>query len=443
VQQLAVYSTLAVTLGLVAVRPSVRGAGPLSPALVASLAVALLAVFGAVGWEELFGAATEVWRALVTIGSLMVMTEVAHRTGLLRWAAVRIEACAASTRALFVSVFLLGAASATSLNNDAAILLVTPLVLALVRRLYPDRPALALPFATAVFASAGVAPLLVSNPMNAIAAEMAGIEFLPYAARMAPVAILVWLSSLAALLVLFRRELATPRPARASGRPPAASAIQRRMLLLLGGVLAAYAVVGWAGGPVWSVALAGAAVSILLAAPVLERRPGYPSDATQIRAIDNGPTEGIGARCAGRLALCRESVSWETLGFLVSILILAGGLRQVGFVDLLAAHYQDAGVVQVGVSAAVGSAVLNNHPMAILNVMALDGAGAPVDHVFAALVGGDLGPRLFPAGSLAGLLWVDLLRRHGIAISIRRFATTGLVLTAPALAVSLAFLSLL
>ena len=142
---------------------------------------------------------------------------------------------------------------------------------------------------------------------------------------------------------------------------------------------------------------------------------------------------GDGAR--DRLRLCRDAISWDTLGFLVGVLVLAAGLAEVGFVDLLAAHYRGSGAAEIGVTSAAGSALLNNHPMAMLNVMALD--GAPDSHILAALVGGDLGPRLLPAGSLAGLMWVELLRRHGIEIGVGRFAAVGLAITAPALAAAL------
>lgn len=407
VQELAVYSTLAVTLGLVATRPRVRGAAPLSPALVAAAAVAVLALVGAVGWREMALAAVGVWRALVTIAALMVVSEAARRAGLLAWAASIAEARAASTRSLFVAVFALGAATATLLNNDAAILLVTPLVLATVARTHPGRPDLALPFATAVFASAGVAPFLVSNPMNALAADMAGIDFLPYAARMAPVAIAVWLVSLAVLLVLFRRPLAAPR------RPGLTTpvACPRPMLAVVAGLLAGYLAVGWAGGPAWLVAAVGAAAALAVS--------------------------GTGAR--DRLRLCHDAVAWDTLGFLVGVLVLAAGLAGVGFVDGLADQYRGAGVGRIGLTSAVGSALLNNHPMAVLNVMAL--GGAPDTHVLAALAAGDLGPRLLPSGSLAGLLWIELLRRHGIRIGVGRFALVGLALTAPALAAALWLLS--
>jgi Na+/H+ antiporter NhaD/arsenite permease-like protein len=52
-----------------------------------------------------------------------------------------------------------------------------------------QRPDLVVPFAFAVFSAAGVAPLVISNPMNMIVAVYAGIGFNEYAARMAPIAL--------------------------------------------------------------------------------------------------------------------------------------------------------------------------------------------------------------------------------------------------------------
>ena len=76
--------------------------------------------------------------------------------------------------------------------------------------------------------------------------------------------------------------------------------------------------------------------------------------------------------------------------------------------------------------------------MALLHSIAL--ADAPHRLVYAALVGGDLGPRLLPIGSLAGLLWLHALRRRGIQISLGQFVRVGLYVTIPSLAASLAML---
>ncbi len=119
------------------------------------------------------------------------------------------------------------------------------------------------------------------------------------------------------------------------------------------------------------------------------------------------------------------------------------GLREVGLVSHLAALYERSGFVTVGLTSAIGSAVFNNHPMALLNMMALETASpAGSLGVFAALVGGDLGPRLLPMGSLADLLWLEMLRRQGVDVSVGRFVRVGLLVAVPTIAASLATLSL-
>jgi arsenical pump membrane protein len=87
-------------------------------------------------------------------------------------------------------------------------------------------------------------------------------------------------------------------------------------------------------------------------------------------------------------------------------------------------------------TSAVGSALVDNHPMSILNMLALEGKRP----LLAALIGGDIGPRLLPIGSLAGLLWMDLLRRSGVELRVRTFVRVGTLILLPTLALSLAML---
>ncbi|MEM9489138.1 MAG: ArsB/NhaD family transporter, partial [Myxococcota bacterium] len=75
-----------------------------------------------------------------------------------------------------------------------------------------------------------------------------------------------------------------------------------------------------------------------------------------------------------------------------------------------------------------------------LNMQAL-GDTHGMEGILAALVGGDLGPRLLPMGSLAGLLWLDALRRQGVDIKLRQFVVLGTFITVPTLAASLLVLA--
>ncbi len=208
--EVAAYSTVAVTLGLIVAQPSFGLSFRLTPAMSAFAGVLFMFTLGIVKPEHWVRAATNLWSPFVAIGSIMVMTEVARRVGLLEWWASSIDARAASTGRLFLLVFALGVVTSTSFNNDAAILLLTPLVVTLVKRRYPARPDLTLPFAFAVFMSAGVAALPVSNPMNMVVAEFLGIGFNDYARHMIPVAVAGWLITFLALRRIFAIQLTAP-----------------------------------------------------------------------------------------------------------------------------------------------------------------------------------------------------------------------------------------
>jgi arsenical pump membrane protein len=401
----------------VALGPPVGARGRAAPVAAALAVTALLLAAGLVDGHDLALVACCLWRPALTIASIMLMTTCAHRMGLLDRLAARIEpATRGPARRGFRAVFVLSALAAAALSNDGAILVLTPTVVALLRQVYPRRhAAFVVPFAFAVFCAAGVAPLVTSNPMNLMVAERAGIGFNAYALRMIPVALVGALTTYLVLGRLFREVLADVRPA--LGPPPAPlpplRSAQWIVLAALALTLAAYPVVSFAGGPLWAVALVGAVVCV--AATV---GAGVPT-----AEIARGP-------------------AWEILPFLAGVLLLAIGLERLGVVGALAALYQatPAPVATVGAIAAFGSALIDNHAMGVIGSLALERAGGEPALILAALVGGDLGPRLSPIGSLAGLLWLGALRRSGVVIGTAQFVRVGVLVTAPTLVTTLATL---
>jgi arsenical pump membrane protein len=407
---------MALTLGLVLTRPRIRSGVRIGPGAAAGLGVMLLLVTGGIDWADVTSTIALLWRPLITIASIMVMTFATGRIGLFdRLASMALPAARGSGRRLFTLVFGVSVLTSAVLNNDAAVLLLVPLVVSLIERIYATSPKPIVPFAFAVFMAAGVAPLVISNPMNMIVAEYGGIGFNSYALRMLPIAVAGWIVTFFVLRRIFSRELIDPPPA--DDRPPEAlERKHRQMLVLLGVVLISYPIASYLGAPVWIVAVAGAVLATALCTGTGSSRPA---------------------------TLLRTGISWETLGFLMGVFLLAIGLRNAGAVDWLADLYTGAHHSTTGTISALGSAGINNHPMALINLLSLEQAGANRDYIYAALIGGDLGPRLLPMGSLAGLLWLVLLRRHGIEIPLRRFVTVGAAVTVPSLAVSLVILELL
>ena len=421
------YSTLALTVALAVSRPRVGLRGlRFTPGTAALVGVTLLVLLGLVGLQDIAWSARIQWRPLLALTCIMVMTGVVQEVGAFDRLALRLEAYARRTSATraFTLVFAASVITPSLLNNDSAILLLTPLVAAFATRMYPRRPGLTQAFVFAVFLAPGVAPLVVSNPMNMIVAEFAGIGFNAYAAVMLPISIAGALLTYAVLRLCFRRELASaPSPTAAEAaepsRVPAPHPAERAALGVLLAVFLAYPLVAWAGGPIWAVTAGGALASLGLAR-------------------------------AYRIARARKvmgHVSLDILVFLWGVFIVVVGLRHVGVVDRLGALFAAAPagpgrIGVVGVVAAVGSAVVDNHPMSILDMMALGEHGGR-SALLAALVGGDIGPRLLPVGSLAGLLWMDLLRRSGVEVSIGKFVRLGALVLVPTLALSLGMLWLL
>jgi arsenical pump membrane protein len=78
--------------------------------------------------------------------------------------------------------------------------------------------------------------------------------------------------------------------------------------------------------------------------------------------------------------------------------------------------------------------------MTILNLLTLQSTSTPDLHYLVVLAGGDLGPRLLPSGSLAGLLWLAACRKQGVRVPLQWFVTTGAITLIPVLLVAVVLL---
>ncbi len=415
--QALAYTTLGVTVSLAVLRPRLGWRDlRFTPGRAALFGVTVLLLTGLLTPAELVAAARVQWRPLAALTCIMVITGVVQEVGafdrLASW--IETRARSRSIAQTFSVVFLLALVTPSLLNNDSAILILTPMVVALTRRLYPGNSRATLAFAFAVFLAPGVAPFIVSNPMNMIVAEFAGLHFNSYAAVMVPISICGAALTYLVLRFAFREVLRTTRPVQAPLTTIHRHRGERPAVLLLLAVFCAYPIAAALGAQIWFVAFGGAFAAIVLS-----------------------QTHGIAP-----IRKVASHVSLDILVFLWGIFLVVQGLRTVGVVDMLARVYQSVPsggtqLAMIGATSAVGSALVDNHPMSILNMLAIDGSKRPL---LAALIGGDIGPRLLPIGSLAGLLWIDLLRRSGVEIRISTFVRVGTLVLLPTLALSLVML---
>jgi arsenical pump membrane protein len=385
-----------------------------APAIGALLGLGFALAVGTVAATDVQHALADLWRPMISIVGIMTTTACAAELGIFTRLAAWIEPrTRGPVKHAFRFVFATSALTAAVLSNDAAILLVTPVVIELLRTVYPKRnPKFLLPFAFAAFVAAGVAPLPTGNPMNLVVAYRAHIDVNTYAVHMIPVALAGWLVAYAMLAWCYRGVLADEAPALGPAPPAIALSGHAKLVLATSGAsIASYPILAGLSLPIWPVAAISATVC-------------------------------VGAALHARVAARRIAggVSWELLPFLFGVLVLATALARAGLTARLAGLYDasPAPLATVGAVATVGSALIDNHPMALLHSLALD--GAPHRLVFAALVGGDLGPRLLPIGSLAGLLWTSALRRQGVVVPLGTFVRIGAIVTIPSVVASLAVL---
>ena len=414
---LAAFGALALTVALVVGRPRLRGV-PIPPYVGAAPGVLVMLACGVLSPADLVRGASMLWRPLLTIACIMSTTAVAHRLGIFDRAsrAIEIRTRGPVSRA-FTATFAICAATATVFNNDAAILLLTPVIVPVIRRMYPRRPYLVGPFAFAIFTSAGVAPLSTSNPMNLVVAEQAHLAFNGYALRMVPVALAGTLTSYLMLRLAYRKELDDDVPGRGKelGSLQPLEPTSYGVLGIVALVFLSYPLLSYFDGPVWLAATAGALF-----------------------------TAALGLRTSEvTLKTLRQGVAWEILGFLFLVFVTALGLENVGITRWLSEIYraptsEPLALATVAGTSAIGSALLNNHPMAALNALVMRTLPGDVTwRTLAALIGGDLGPRMLPMGSLAGLLWMDMATRLGAPVKTREFVRIGVLTTLPALVASL------
>ena len=363
-------------------------------------------------------------RPIITIISLMVITILAQRAGLFDWLLGTIMCRAKGDgKQIFFWLFLAGVLTGSILTNDAAVLILTPLV-CLMTKNYPGlRP---IPYLFAVLNIGNlVAAFVISNPINIVVAEYFGINFLEYVMWMALPAVVAATSTYLILRMRFRQEIADSHIPAAELTPVGeVSPFFAPCLAVIGLTMAGAFLSPLVGIPLWVVTVTGA-VTLL----VLGRALALIDPASVLR-----------------------HVAWDVLIFVVGFFIIVSGLKTTGISGLIAELIRSVAgtessalIYTTGVIAAICSALMNNHPTAYLMALSIsDLMASPATEkflAFAVLIGGDLGPKMLPIGSLAALLWFRILRDHDIHVPYSLYVKVGVPVTLVALLLSLSVLA--
>ncbi|OYV40077.1 MAG: arsenical efflux pump membrane protein ArsB [Acidocella sp. 20-61-6] len=415
-----------VTLVFVIWQP--RGLG-IGWSALAGAAVALAT--GVVHWHDISAVWHIVWDATFTFVALIIISLLLDEAGFFEWAALHVARWGGGRgRFLFPLVVLLGAAISAVFANDGAALLLTPIMVAILLRLeFTPVQTLAFVVATGFVADTTSLPLIISNLVNIVSANYFNITFNRYALVMVPVDIVSTLVTLAVLWAFYARVV--PVRYDLGNIEDPVHAIRDKVIFkaafpILGLLLVAYFVFAPLGVPVSVVTCAGAAVLLALAA--------------------KGHVISVGK--------VMRNAPWQIVIFSLGMYLVVYGLRNAGLTGYLAyglAWLAGQGgmvaTIGTGFGAALLSSVMNNMPGVLVGTLSIEQATnlQPLTRelmIYANIIGCDLGPKFTPIGSLATLLWLNVLGRKGISITWGQYMKVGLSITPPVLLVVLVALDL-
>jgi arsenical pump membrane protein len=348
------------------------------------------------------------------LAGMMLLSEIARENGVFDWiASVAVHHASNSGRRLFLLLYLSGVAVTICLSNDATAIVLTPAVLASVRRARIDP--LPFLFACAMIANAASFVLPISNPANLVVYHSAMPPLSRWLISFLLPSLLSIVITYIVLRLYFRRSLT------ANLQPDDDHAILTPggKLVLLGLALV---------------------VIVLLITSALDKDLGLP---TCIAAVIITAIILIRTRSSPIPIL--KQISWSTLLLVAALFVLVEAVQSIGALTftqhaLLAAQHLAAPIAAlvVGFTVAIANNLINNLPMGLIaaNTLALTHTQGLLRDV--TLIAVDLGPNLSVTGSLATILWLLALRREGLHVTVFDFLKAGLIAMPLALLAALA-----
>ena len=392
-------------LGFAVARP--RG---LPEAVAAVPGAGVVLVFGLVSWRAAGRELVALGPTVGFLAAVLVLAHLADEAGVFGYAGGVAERLShGSPRQLLEVVFVIASLVTAVLSLDATVVLLTPVVLATTTRMrVRAKPHL---YACTHLANSASLLLPVSNLTNLLALTASGLTFVRFAGLMA----LPWLAVVGTEYLFFRWFFADDLAAPAHSEPDApAVRAPWFALLVLAVTLVGFGLAEPVGvHPAW-VAAVGA---LVLAAGRLVRQP---------RA------EALWLVRAANLPFC-------AFVFALGIIVLAVRSGGVGAVvdRLVPARGGLAGLLAVAVLAAVLANLVNNLPATLmLTPLVAHSPGL----VLATLLGVNIGPNLTYVGSLATLLWRQILHARDHAVAVGEFLRLGAVTVSACLLVGVAAL---
>ncbi len=343
--------------------------------------------------------------------SLTLMSVLLDSAGFFRLLASKTLSIAKHSQwALFICLYLTVSVLTVFTSNDIIVLTFTPFICYFAKNAKIDP----IPYLVGEFVAANTwsMALVIGNPTNIYLAGSAGIDFGKYFSVMALPTLLAGVCSFGMLCLLFRKKLALPMKAEEGEKQTADLPLMIISGVHLGICILFMAFSSIVNVPMWLVSV------ICFASQYL---------CSFIYCAVKGKLNYIGD------SLRRAPM--VTVPFVISMFTLVLALVNTGATAAVSEFLvSGASIIKCGISSFLCSNLINNIPMSVLFSALVNGSESAV---FASIVGSNLGAFLTPVGALAGIMWMGMLKNHGVKLSFVKFSLYGIAVSIPALIAAL------
>lgn len=301
-------------------------------------------------------------------------------------------------------------------SNDIIILTFTPFICYFTKHAKIDPT----PYLISEFVSANAWSMFfyIDNPTNIYLCSLHGITFLDFTLTMFLPAIVAGVFSLLLTYLLFRKKLKTPINIEAQELPK-----QNKTLLSFGltglMLMIAFMIVGpYLGLDIWYIPLSCAVATYL---------------ATFIYLLYKKEKLTI-------IVDALKNLPYSLMPFLMSMAIMMATLTDIGFIQILGNAVSTQSMFVIGFFAFLMGNVVNNIPMTMLFTEILGTFNASLNTIYSVVIASNICAFLTPIGSLAGIMFMNILKDNDVKFSTKQFIGYGVITSIPVMAISMLML---
>lgn len=372
-----------------------------------------------------------IWNAALSLISIMVISLILDEVGFFKWAALTMVLTAEGSKfKLFFNIIILGSLISIFFNNDGAILILTPIIYEAMKGIgFSYKETIPFIFACGYIADTASTILVVSNLANIIAADTLAISFSEYLSKMIIPGIAIIITVTITMYFNYKKDLKGQFKSINIINPD--DSVRDWILFNTGvfvliGVIIGYFVGSFYNIPVSIISTIGAIILLIHGV---------------IRNTINGKT-------------IFKKAPWSILIFVFSMYLIVYSLYTNGLdsrIESILIYLDDKPNIIIslayGIISTVSACFMNNLPSVMIGAIGVNEVS--ISNItkeivtFSNVIGSDIGAKITPIGSLATIMWINILSQRGIKIKFKDYTITSLKVIVPPLIIGLIILAVL